>query len=278
MQSIGYVRDEEHLSFRPLYYGHESCRPGHSYGPNIRGNYLIHYVVSGCGTFHTNGKVYNVNPGEIFVIPPGEEIFYCADDKNPWTYIWIGFECNEKLQLADVIPCPEAGEIFSGIQRSNRMKNGRTAYLKARLWDLFAILIDSENYTTKYIDEALKMIHSGYAKELTVNDIAQELNLNRTYFSVLFKEKVGLTPKQYITNYRMDTAASLLSMYGKSVSVVAKSVGYPDLFTFSRMFKKRFGISPSKYVQTTTKRKRVFEEVLTKENNKIETYRLEEEF
>ena len=174
--------------------------------------------------------------------------------------------------------CPKAGEIFRGIQRSNHMKNGRTAYLKARLWDLFAVLIDGENYTTKYIDDALKIIHSGYAKEITVNDIAQELNLNRTYFSVLFKDKVGLTPKQYITNYRMDTAASLLSMYNISVSVVAKSVGYPDLFTFSRMFKKRFGMSPMKYLQTSEKRKRIFNETHVKDPYKKEVYDLEEDF
>ncbi len=261
MQNLGYVQDEARLQFRPLYYGHENCMPGHSYGPDMRANYLIHYVVSGCGVFQTGGKEYNVNPGELFVIAPGEESYYRADDKNPWTYIWIGFASSEVLHLDDVIPCPGASEIFNGIQRCERFKNGRTAYLKARLWDLFAILIDSENYTTKYIDEALKIIHSSYMRELTVNEIAQELNLNRTYFSVLFKEKVGVTPKEYLTNYRMDTAASLLKMHHKSVSTVARSVGYPDLFTFSRMFKKRFGVSPTKYLQSLQGRKRDFEEI-----------------
>ena len=261
MQGLDYVRDEYQLQFCPLYYGHENCKPGHYNGPDMRANYLIHYVVSGCGVFQTNGKEYTVNPGEIFVISPGEESFYRADLKNPWSYIWIGFASSEPLNLDDVIPCPGASEIFNSILQCERLKAGRTAYLKARLWDLFAVLIDSKNYTTKYIDEALKIIHSSYMHDLTVKEIANELNLNRTYFSVLFKEKVGVTPKEYLTNYRMDTAASLLNMHHKSISTIARSVGYPDLFTFSRMFKKRFGVSPTRYLQSQQSRKRDFEEI-----------------
>ena len=261
MQVIDNVRDEHRLQFCPLYYGHENCKPGHFDGPDIRANYLIHYVVSGCGVFRTNGKEYTVNPGEIFIISPGKEVFYQADIKNPWTYIWIGFSSSEPLHLDDVIPCPGASEIFNSILQCERFKNGRTAYLKARLWDLLAVLIDGKSYATKYIDEALKIIHSNYMSELTVTEIANELNLNRTYFSVLFKEKVGMTPKEYLTNYRMDTAASLLNMRHKSISTIARSVGYHDLFTFSRMFKKRFGVSPSKYLQSIQSRKRNFEEI-----------------
>ncbi len=85
--------------------------------------------------------------------------------------------------------------------------------------------------------------------DISVEKIAQHLNLDRTYFSVIFKKKTGLSPKQYILSYRMNIAANLIIKKHITVSVVANSVGYSDLYTFSKMFKRHFGVSPSNYAK-----------------------------
>ena len=85
--------------------------------------------------------------------------------------------------------------------------------------------------------------------DITVKQIADFLNLNRVYFSTLFKERVGISPKQYLLNYRMHIATLMLSNNNASISVIANSVGYSDIYNFSKMFKQHYGVSPKKYTQ-----------------------------
>ena len=75
------------------------------------------------------------------------------------------------------------------------------------------------------------------------------MNLNRSYFSTLFRRKTGCSPQQYLTDYRMNKACELMTEHGCSPGEAALSTGYPDIFSFSRMFKKKFGLSPREYRQ-----------------------------
>ncbi len=246
------VKDEKYKDLNPVQFGYEACEKSHFFGPAVRTHWLIHFVASGCGIYKIGQRSYNVKSGEMFVIPPFVETYYEADKENPWSYIWIGFTGDGKLPvpLSDVILCPEAITIFNAMKKSEDYTLGRSAYLSARLWDLFSLLSEENSKEPDYIERALEFIHSEYMHDITVEQIAKSLSLDRTYFAVIFKNKVGLSPKRYIINYRMNIASSLLKKNDVSVSVVANSVGYSDLYTFSKMFKLHFGISPKKYKET----------------------------
>jgi AraC-like DNA-binding protein len=102
------------------------------------------------------------------------------------------------------------------------------------------------------IDRALNLIHAEYMTQLTVQQIAKRLSLDRTYFSNLFHKRMGVSPKQYLMDYRMKQAVFLLQ-YGYGVTVTAFSVGYQDVYTFSKMFKQHFGNAPSHYCKQERK-------------------------
>lgn len=72
-------------------FGEEKCYPAHRFGPAQRDHYLIHFVVSGKGEFHCDGRVWPVHAGQGFLIVPGEETWYQADSYDPWHYAWVGF-------------------------------------------------------------------------------------------------------------------------------------------------------------------------------------------
>lgn len=245
------IADEKYTGLNPVTFGYHSCPKSHSFGPAVRTYWLIHFVVSGCGYYKIGSREYEVGPGEMFVIPPYEETYYEADAKNPWNYIWIGFTSSGPLptNLGDTVFCPEALKVFNSMRTCENMSHGKSAFLCARLWDLFSILLGREPYSKDYAEEALDCIHSEYMNGITVDEIAKRLNLDRTYFSIIFKKKTGLSPKEYLTNYRMNIAASLMIDKGKSVTVAACSVGYSDIFNFSKMFKRHYGVSPSEYVK-----------------------------
>ena len=249
------VIESDFGSINPMQFGYENCKSSHYYGPAVRTHWLIHYVVSGCGVFEIGDKKYNVGKGEIFVIPPFVEAYYEASRENPWEYIWIGFTAKGELPIAldDVIYCPEAELIFQKMKACAENENGRTAFLCGRIWDLFSVLLENKKNEIGYVEKALACIHSEYSNQITVQDIADKLGLNRSYFSMLFKNETGVSPVKYLVDYRMKIAASLMVKQGMNVTVAANSVGYTDIFNFSKMFKRYYGISPKKYIMENSK-------------------------
>lgn len=248
------VQNRNFTDINPLLCGQQLCRPSHSFGPAAREYYLLHYVVSGKGVFSADSRTYKVEAGSCFIIRPNEFTYYEADREQPWQYIWIGFECRIPLPSAfqkRVISSRRLASVFSRFQELGTMENGREAFLCARIWEIFSAL-DSPHETSgdrmkTYIDQAISCIEHEYMMPLSVEEIAGRLNLNRSYFSTLFKQYTGVSPQVYLLNFRLNKAARLLTEQGYSVTQAALSTGYSDVFTFSKMFKKKFACPPSQY-------------------------------
>ncbi len=249
-EMIEIIINEGYPGINPVRFGHQNCHARHSYGPAVRSHWLLHYIVSGKGIFVRNGVTHHIEKGDIFVIRPFEETYYEADNTEPWSYIWVGFTADSLLDDVfdkSVIKLPSAGKIFQDMRRCSELENGRSAFLTSRIWELVARIQDLGSVKTGHIDKALSFIHSEYANGITVSTVANHLNLDRTYFSTLFKSETGVSPVDYLTDLKLSKAAELMSVYGRSPTTAAISSGYPDYCHFSRAFKKRFGVSPRKY-------------------------------
>lgn len=248
------IIDEHYGGLNPMQLGQERCEPGHSYGPAVRTHWLLHYVVSGCGFFTKDGQTHLVSPGETFVIAPYEETYYEADMENPWYYIWIGFTGDPPCALdMPVLHKPELGDIFAEALECKGLNRGKSAYLAGKLWQIFACLLEEKPAQQDYISQAIHCMKLEYADGITVSDIAKRLNLSRSYFSVLFKERTGQAPQDYLTALRMEKAIELMTKYGMSPSIAAVSTGYSDIYNFSRMFKRYTGQSPRAYIQQNSR-------------------------
>ncbi|GAE36773.1 response regulator [Halalkalibacter akibai] len=86
-----------------------------------------------------------------------------------------------------------------------------------------------------------------YEKALTLEEVAEVVQLSPQYFSKIFKERVGSSFIDYLTELRVEKAKDLMRSKGISVKEVCYEVGYKDPNYFSRVFKKHTGISPSDY-------------------------------
>jgi AraC-like DNA-binding protein len=244
------VINEGYPGINPVQFGCQSCPSGHFFGPAVRPHWLLHYVVSGKGVFVRDGVTHRIEKSELFVIRPFEETYYEADVNDPWSYIWVGFTGDGLLDNVfdkPVISIPGAGKIFQDMRRCFELENGRSAFLTSRIWELVARIQDLGSVKTGHIDKALSFMHSEYANGITVGTVARHLSLDRTYFSTLFKSETGVSPVDYLTDLKLSKAAELMSVYGRSPTTAALSVGYPDYCHFSRAFKKRFGVSPRAY-------------------------------
>ena len=100
----------------------------------------------------------------------------------------------------------------------------------------------------RLVDRAKDYIAGHYADEnLSVESLCAHIHLSHTYFSTLFKREVGISFTAYVTQVRMEEAARLLRETGEKTYQVAERTGYSDPNYFSYVFKKSFGVSPSKF-------------------------------
>lgn len=104
------------------------------------------------------------------------------------------------------------------------------------------------NSTRSFVVKAQEYANENYPDEtLSVDTICRELGVSAAYFSTVFKKETGKAFIQYLTDIRMNKAAQLLCEKDRKTYVIAKEVGYSDPNYFSYVFKKKFGVSPSKY-------------------------------
>lgn len=91
---------------------------------------------------------------------------------------------------------------------------------------------------------ATERMRAHMQETINFQELAESLHLSYSRFAHLFTKTVGISPQQYLLKLRLDRARGLLRDSSMSISEVAESIGFNDPFYFSRMFSKRFGISP----------------------------------
>ena len=102
--------------------------------------------------------------------------------------------------------------------------------------------------TRSFVTKAEAYVHENYSnKDLSVESICDYLGISAAYFSTVFKRETGKTFINYLTDIRMDRAVHMLLDENEKTYVIAEAVGYSDPNYFSYAFKKKFGVSPSKY-------------------------------
>ncbi len=104
--------------------------------------------------------------------------------------------------------------------------------------------------TKKLAEDAKQYIQDHYSEsKLSVDDICNHLGVGTSYFSSVFKKETGVSFVTYLTTVRMNEAQRLLDTTDEKSYIIAGMVGYEEPNYFSYVFKKHFGISPSKYRQ-----------------------------
>ncbi len=242
----------------PINCGNEMCAPSHSYGPAVREYWLLHFVVSGNGVFRTQRGSYSLSENEIFIIKPYEVTYYEADKDEPWEYIWIGFTSNiempELLLQNDTAYAPYLKNCFQDVKKIVKYgkDNAYADFLCSKAWEIVARTRSLESKVDKpsaerYVKDALDIMKAEFHRGISVNEIAELLHLNRSYFSTVFYSVMKVSAKDYLMKLKMERAGEMLRSKQYTVSIVAISVGFSDISTFSRSFKAYFGISPKDY-------------------------------
>ena len=252
-------RFREFADFNIIQYGHEDCAPGYSIGNFVRSNYLIHYIHKGSGTYCVRGKEYTLKAHDAFLIYPEEITYYIASEDDPWEYSWVEFngtgiskyfsatEFSADKPVMFNVPSAEV-HIKTLSETNSNNPYEITGLLYSFLGSFVTDNPKSGSMADEYVKAAISYIHTFYyVTTINVDQISNYVGIDRSYLYRLFKEKVGISPKKYIMEYKLKTAAKLLRETSLSVGQVALSTGFEDQLYFSTAFRNYYGVSPTKY-------------------------------
>lgn len=247
--------------------GCSRTEPLHSFGPAQKPHYLIHFILNGKGKFTIRNTEYNLESGYGFLIPPEELAFYQADEQEPWTYVWVGFygalaDSTLKsmgLSAANPIFKSEQGETLYEIVRdmmehntygvSNDLRRNGQLHLFLSIISE-SVPLEEKNDTDRadnYVRRAVEFIQGNYCNPIKVTDVADYVCINRSYLYTLFRNGTGMSPQQFLTNFRITKAMQLLELQDLPIESIALSCGYTDPLVFTKAFKQMKNLSPSAY-------------------------------
>ncbi len=250
-----------------LQFGQDQCAPGYQFGPCARNNYLIHYVVSGRGTYSVGGRDFELRRGMAFLIKPGQLTRYRADEEDPWFYQWIEFggeNCETFLARAGFtaeapILRDGQGKPLRGAMAALLALGGGASSeaVMAAAWNVAAAITAGRSQPGRraesdyHLRRAAAYIQSHIHRRILVSEVAEYVGVDRSYLGRLFLRSKGVSTQRYIINAKLEAAAQFL-MQNPSLSVkeVARSAGYEDQLDFSKAFKARYGMSPTLWRKT----------------------------
>lgn len=246
--------------FNVVQFGVRDCRPNFCVYHKRCQNYLLHYVYSGKGMVHVNGKDHDLKENQAFIIYPGQETWYSSDKNDPFTYRWVEFFGNKAydfLQTAGLTmenPVYTASEPYDSGRILKEMTDiGAVSsfQITGLFWMLANSLIKEKEHkfdnTENLFRSALRYIHENVDKPTTVEDVSKNTGVTRGYLAKIFNKCINQPPKQYIVRYHMNEARSLLAGTDMTVAEVAAAVGYNSPADFTKAFSKLMKCSPSAY-------------------------------
>jgi len=226
---------------------------------SVRRDYYYIYVMQGKMIL---GEMV-LEPGDVLIYEPEQTYQYQNEGKT--VYYWVHFTGSEADSLArDAVSVlnekryvgirKEIEDCFKRLFREFIINDRTSAQLSECL--LREILSLTARYTSEDLKEnmpyrALEYIHGHFREELDIDELAVMEHMSQTMFRMVFKRHTGVSPNEYVISQRISEACRLLSQTEQSVRVIAAEVGYSDPYYFSRLFKKKVGITPLKYRKQT---------------------------
>lgn len=241
-------------------------------------DYELFVVVEGVLHIASDKKEYTVSPGEYLLMPPNE--FEHGTKPSHCIFYWMHFGYHKEqndhlLRIADtaqptltytpgLLLLPEQGRLSSPdriIILMKQLQDSDRRYREATLNRYLCSAILSEvalqgqvypAYGNKIFKEQLYQDICDYVswhltENLKVAQVANYFGYNEKYLTTFFKQRAGISLKQYILQVKMDRAKADLSETAEPVSQIAFQLGFTDAHNFSNAFRKITGLSPSEY-------------------------------
>ena len=228
----------------------------------IHDDNLLIYCVEGAGTCQLENTSYNINAGDLLLLPRGVAHSYQASDDNPWTVYWIHFsgeKCADFIQYLNdgennfIIPVGVNARLianfeilleslqssinFSAFIHASNMLRQILTYI-AQLKPLAKAQLVAHQFDLELVHS---LMQSSLHQKLDLQTLAQSVNLSKFHFIKKYKELTNNTPINYFIHLKIERACHLLDISTKSIKEISYSLGYEDTYYFLAYFQESHG-------------------------------------
>lgn len=234
-----------------------------------KNEYAFWIILNGSLTVEYRQNKYALSAGDVFFFYP--QVLYYATSSEGCSFFFVHFDAILGINYQALHFYP-----FDGYYPHSKIKDSLTSLTDSvhslHQKEIFAelrihgslLLFLSHIMKMKYQEGAegscfpassalarlqpvLIYINHHLDEPIYIQKLAYSINLSEKYFITFFKRTMGMTPTNYITQVKMKKALEYLHEQNYSVKEVSALVGYADIYTFSKAFKKTYGISPSNF-------------------------------
>lgn len=233
-------------------------------------SYLMKYTLSGVGELHYQNKIYTIQAGDVFLIDCTHYQYYKTISQEPWEMDWIHFyggnaplfyqefvknHSNVFRTKAENVKNNQIHLIIDKLLHLQKEPNVKTDFQSSVLiHELLNELIlqkyqldFSDNEIPAYILEVKHFLDENYQKKITLEDLEKKFHRNKFQITKDFSKFMGQPPIEYQIGRKISFAKDLLRYSKLSIKEISLEIGLENFAYFSRLFKKKNGLSPSDY-------------------------------
>ncbi len=210
----------------------------------------VYYVMEGNATYETADVRRSLNPGFLYVLPSTAPYHVWRDKTKKFacTYLHVDFSKYRVSSLIE-LPVEEDSCLRSFIAAVSAAIREERIELLEQLAEAFSCFLKNSDgfiQNSQMLNQVQKHIIRHISEDLTIERLSQLFSYHPNYFIRLFRRETGYTPYQYIVQQRMQYAVTQLNK-GLPNEEVCYACGYTDSSTFTRAFRKYYGVAPQKY-------------------------------
>jgi AraC-like DNA-binding protein len=257
--------EKQHRNLNILCGGYEQCASDFNIDRKDFPFYAMIFTISGKGLFFINHKKFPLTYGSLLAFPPHTPYQLIADTESPmeqYFLIFSGKDADKLLRTSnithkEVVKVFNPQAILSNFKQILRIGLNHTEHAQEICCNyLRAIILEQsdENYTTFTGSDSYEnflrcknYLENNFITIQSSSQLAEACALNIRYIARLFRKYLNIRPYEYLINLKMNKAANLLITTNFNIKQIALMTGIQDPYHFSRIFKKRFQVSPTEY-------------------------------
>lgn len=230
--------------------------------------YKMYYVCSGQGYIHTPGKITPLMQGDIFFTFPAAS--FAIESKEDFTYMYISFVGLRGNMIMESLNINSNNFLFhqaDEVQESWEKGISGSAIVMELISESVLLytfsflgnrlLPNNNNPKQRHSVELIKKYIDDHFTDhnFSLENMSKELSYNKKYISYIFKKHFGIGIVEYLNTVRIQNACTMIEQGFTSVTDIADRCGYSDAQYFSKIFKTKMGIVPSRYINNVQTKK-----------------------